>query len=74
MKLWKCHYFVDTGYTIMEMIDYIWSVLRPDTKSIGHYWKTLHPSYTISNETCQEIEHKDGMNLDARMVAYQNKV
>lgn len=73
MKLWKCHYMVDTGYSVMEMIDYVWSTSKLTPNEIGHYWKTLFPSYVISEESCHEIEHVDGMNLDARMIASYNK-
>jgi hypothetical protein len=69
MKLWLCFYTVNTGYNLLHMRDYIWSTTEPTKESIGHYWKTLHPSYTITNEQTKETVYSEGMNLDARVLS-----
>jgi hypothetical protein len=72
MKLWECNYKVNTGYTLFEMRDYIWSTSEPTKESIGHYWRTLFPSYVISDEQTKETVYYEGMNLDARMLSHIN--
>jgi hypothetical protein len=69
MKLWECIYEVSTGYNILSVRDYIWSTSEPTAESIGHYWRSLFPSYTVNLGGVREAVYHDGMNLDARVLS-----
>jgi len=69
MLLWECNYKVQTGYDILTVRDYVWSTSKPENNTIGHYWRTLFPSYTIIDGESKQTDHKTGMNLDARVLS-----
>lgn len=53
MNTYKCTYDLKTASGRYHVTDYILSTSKPDKQSIGHYWRTLFPSYTITHEKAE---------------------